>query len=85
MIHPGPAIQAARGRRRARTANCPATGFPPNYLAQLNPWTGVLTRMDVAGPSFGPQGLVFITPGWNAWPRIELVGIGAICGGFGVS
>ncbi|HXL87379.1 MAG TPA: hypothetical protein VN969_00105 [Streptosporangiaceae bacterium] len=41
--------------------------------------------MDVAGPSFGPQGMVFITPGWNAWPRIELVRIGAICGGFGVS
>jgi hypothetical protein len=49
-------------------ATCPGPGFPPNYLGQLNPWTGVITKVDVRGPSFGPQGLVFIGPGWNVTP-----------------
>jgi hypothetical protein len=49
-------------------ATCPAPGFPPNYLGQLNPWTGVVTKVDVRGPAFGPQGMVFIGPGWNVMP-----------------
>jgi hypothetical protein len=49
-------------------AACPAPGFPPNYLGQLNPWTGVITKVDVHGPAFGPQGMVFIGPGWNVMP-----------------
>jgi hypothetical protein len=49
-------------------ATCPAPGFPPNYLGQLNPWTGVITKMAVRGPAFGPQGMVFIGPGWNVMP-----------------
>jgi hypothetical protein len=49
-------------------ATCPAPGFPPNYLGQLNPWTGVITKVDVRGPAFGPQGMVFIGPGWNVMP-----------------
>ena len=49
-------------------ATCPGPGFPPNYLGQLNPWTGVITKVDVRGPAFGPQGLVFIGPGWNVLP-----------------
>jgi hypothetical protein len=47
-------------------ATCPGPGFPPNYLGQLNPWTGAISKVDVRGPAFGPQGLVFIGPGWNA-------------------
>ena len=49
-------------------ATCPAPGFPPNYLGQLNPWTGAITKVDVRGPAFGPQGMVFIGPGWNVMP-----------------
>ena len=49
-------------------ATCPAPGFSPNYLGQLNPWTGVITKVDVRGPAFGPQGMVFIGPGWNVMP-----------------
>jgi hypothetical protein len=49
-------------------ATCPAPGFPPNYLGQLNPWTGIITKVDVQGPTFGPQGMVFIGPGWNVMP-----------------
>ncbi|MFY9930466.1 MAG: hypothetical protein WAK82_20915 [Streptosporangiaceae bacterium] len=49
-------------------ATCPAPGFPPNYLGQLNPWTGVIATVDVHGPAFGPQGMVFIGPGWNVVP-----------------
>jgi hypothetical protein len=49
-------------------ATCPAPGFPQNYLGTLNPWTGVLTRVALAGPSFRPQGMVFVSPGWVVTP-----------------
>jgi hypothetical protein len=49
-------------------ATCPAPGFPPNYLGQINPWTGQLSRVPVRGPSFRPQGMVFVSPGWNVVP-----------------
>ncbi len=49
-------------------ATCPGPGFPANYLGQLNPWTGHVARVRLAGPAFGPQGLVFIAPGWNLVP-----------------
>jgi hypothetical protein len=49
-------------------ATCPAAGFPPNYLGQLNSWTGHISRVRITGPRFGPQGLVFIAPGWNVMP-----------------
>jgi hypothetical protein len=49
-------------------ATCPAPGFPPNYLGQLNPWTGFITAVPVSGPAFGPQGMVFIAPHWNVTP-----------------
>jgi hypothetical protein len=44
-------------------ATCPAPGFPPNYLGQLNPWTGAITAVPLTGPTFGPQGLLFFTGG----------------------
>ena len=49
-------------------ATCPAKGFPPNYLGQLNPWTGRIKRVPAGGPAFGPQGMVFIAPHWNVTP-----------------
>jgi hypothetical protein len=49
-------------------ATCPGPGYPPNYLGTLNPWTGLLTRVPLAGPSFRPQGMVFISPGWVVTP-----------------
>ncbi len=41
-------------------ATCPGPGFPPNYLGQLNPWTGKITPVPVSGPVSGPQGMVFV-------------------------
>jgi hypothetical protein len=49
-------------------AACPGPGFPPNYLGQLNPWTGQITKVDLCGPAFGPQGMVFIGPDWSVEP-----------------
>jgi hypothetical protein len=49
-------------------ATCPTKGYPPNYIGTLNPWTGLLTRVSLAGPSFQPQGLVFVSPGWVVTP-----------------
>jgi hypothetical protein len=49
-------------------ATCPAAGFPPNYLGQLNPRTGHITRVSLAGPAFEPQGMVFVSPGWVVTP-----------------
>ncbi len=40
-------------------ATCPRAGFPPNYLGQLNPWTGHISRVVLSGPAFEPQGLLF--------------------------
>ncbi|MFZ0383741.1 MAG: hypothetical protein WCD11_22095 [Solirubrobacteraceae bacterium] len=41
-------------------STCPAPGFPPNFLGQLNPDTGVITPLDVQGPTFEPQGMLFL-------------------------
>jgi len=50
-------------------ATCPALpNFPPNYLGTLNPWTGQITAVPYRGPTFGPQGMVFIGPGWSVVP-----------------
>jgi hypothetical protein len=49
-------------------ATCPAPGFPPNCLGQLNPWTGQIAKVDLCGPAFGPQGMVFIGPDWSVEP-----------------
>src|SRR5580698_931139 len=49
-------------------ATCPAPGFPPNSLGLLNPWTGVLTHVALRGPSFNPQGMVFIGRDWQVTP-----------------
>lgn len=41
-------------------ATCPGPGFPPNYLGQLNPYTGAITAVTVQGPTFEPQGMLFL-------------------------
>jgi hypothetical protein len=39
---------------------CPAPGFPDNYLGQLNPWTGAITRTALTGPAVAAQGMLFL-------------------------
>jgi hypothetical protein len=41
-------------------ATCPAPGFPPNYLGQLNMYTGQISAVSLRGPSLGPQGMIFV-------------------------
>jgi hypothetical protein len=41
-------------------ATCPAPGFPANYLGQLNPGTGSITRAPLAGQAVAAQGMIFI-------------------------
>ena len=36
-------------------------GYPPNYLGQINPDTGVITKIPVDGPEFQPQGMLFLS------------------------
>jgi hypothetical protein len=44
-------------------STCPGPGFPPNYLGELNPWTGAISPVSLAGPALEPKGLLFL-PGW---------------------
>jgi hypothetical protein len=41
-------------------ATCPAPGYPRNYLGQINPWTGAISAVAVSGPTFAPQGMLFL-------------------------
>jgi hypothetical protein len=41
-------------------ATCPAPGYPPNYLGQINPWTGAISAAAVSGPTLAPQGMLFL-------------------------
>jgi hypothetical protein len=41
-------------------ATCPAPGYPPNFLGELNPWTGVISPVTLAGPAPQPQGMLFL-------------------------
>jgi hypothetical protein len=41
-------------------STCPGPGFPPNYLGQLNPKTGAITRVDLHGPAAAAQGMLFL-------------------------
>jgi hypothetical protein len=43
-------------------STCPGPGFPANYLGELNPNTGNITAVQVDGPSFQPQGMLFLAP-----------------------
>jgi hypothetical protein len=41
-------------------ATCPGPGFPPNFLGELNPWTGVISPVALAGPAPQAQGMLFL-------------------------
>jgi hypothetical protein len=41
---------------------CPGPGYPANYLATLNPWTGELTAVTVEGAPYVPQGGLTFVP-----------------------
>jgi hypothetical protein len=41
-------------------ATCPAPGFPPNYLGQLDPWTGQIVAVPSTGATLEPQGMTFV-------------------------
>lgn len=45
-------------------ATCPAPGFPPNYLGRLDPFTGQITPVQLAGPAPQPKGMLFL-PQWD--------------------
>ena len=44
-------------------STCPGPGYPANYLGQLNPWTGAVTPVNLAGAPLEPAGLLFV-PWW---------------------
>jgi hypothetical protein len=41
-------------------ATCPAPGYPPNFLAELDPWTGVISPVTLVGPAPEAQGMLFL-------------------------
>jgi len=41
-------------------STCPGPGYPANYLGQLNPWTGAIIPVSIAGPTLEPAGLLFV-------------------------
>jgi hypothetical protein len=41
-------------------ATCPAPGFPPHYLGQLNMYTGHISAVSLRGPGVEPQGMIFV-------------------------
>jgi hypothetical protein len=44
-------------------STCPAPKYPANYLATMNPNTGEVTRVAIAGSTYVPQGgLAFVAP-----------------------
>ena len=38
----------------------PRSGIPPNFLGELDPYTGAITQVNVQGPTFEPQGMLFL-------------------------
>ena len=42
-------------------STCPAPGFRPNYLGQINPNTGKVSALAVAGVPVAPNGLLWLT------------------------
>jgi hypothetical protein len=41
-------------------STCPGPGFPANYLGEVDPNTGVISRLAVTGPTVNPQGMLFL-------------------------
>ncbi len=44
----------------AAPSTCPAPGYPANYVGRLNPYTGVLSPIEVHGTPLAPQGMLFL-------------------------
>jgi hypothetical protein len=42
-------------------AVCPGPGYPANFLGQLDPWTGAISPVTLAGPAPEPQGMLFLS------------------------
>jgi hypothetical protein len=59
----GPVAAATPCGANSAPATCPAPpAFPANYLASLNPWTGAVTKLSVAGAPYVPQGGLLFVP-----------------------
>jgi hypothetical protein len=59
----GPVAAATPCGANSAPATCPAPpAFPANYLASLNPWTGAVTKLSVAGVPYVPQGGLLFVP-----------------------
>jgi hypothetical protein len=57
-----PLVAATPCDANGSPATCPGPGYPANYLATLNPWTGKVTPVTVGGAPFVPQGgLAFVS------------------------
>ena len=41
-------------------ATCPGPGYPQDYLGQVNPQTGAITRIAVHGAATAPKGMLFV-------------------------
>ena len=44
----------------APSSTCPGPGYPQNYLGQVNPQTGKITRIPVSGDATAPKGMLFL-------------------------
>ena len=44
-------------------ATCPGPGYPANFLATINPWTGMVKALAVSGAPYVPQGGLAFVPG----------------------
>jgi hypothetical protein len=41
-------------------ATCPGPGYPPNFFAEVNPWTGVISPVTLSGPAPQAQGMLYL-------------------------
>jgi len=58
----GPLVVATPCGANSAPATCPAPGYPANYLATLNPWSGEVSAVTVEGAPFVPQGGLAFVP-----------------------
>jgi hypothetical protein len=61
-----PLVVATPCGANSAPATCPAPpSYPSNYLATLNPWTGLVTPVTVEGAPYVPQGGLAFVPGFD--------------------
>ncbi len=61
-----PLVVATPCGANSAPATCPAPpAFPANFLASLDPWTGVVNAVVIQGASYTPQGGLLFVPGRN--------------------